>query len=69
MEQPPERAGHEPLTEEQLRAATAGKLRVHGPTQLGDNRSRRGSLHSGGDRCKSTRPRANSNLRQQRFRA
>lgn len=35
MEQPPERAGHEPMTEEQLRAATVGKLRMHGgPIQL-----------------------------------
>ena len=30
MEQPPERAGHESMTEEQLRAATVGMLRVHG---------------------------------------
>jgi GrpB-like predicted nucleotidyltransferase (UPF0157 family) len=37
MEQPPERAGHEPLTEEQLHASTVGELRVHGgPIQLAD---------------------------------
>lgn len=37
MEQPPERAGHEPLTEEQLHASTVGVLRVHGgPIQLAD---------------------------------
>jgi GrpB-like predicted nucleotidyltransferase (UPF0157 family) len=37
MKQPSEPAGHEPMTEEQLRATTAGELRVHGgPIQLVD---------------------------------
>jgi GrpB-like predicted nucleotidyltransferase (UPF0157 family) len=37
MEQPPKPAGHEPLTEEEIRAATVGELRVHsGPIELVD---------------------------------
>jgi GrpB-like predicted nucleotidyltransferase (UPF0157 family) len=35
MKQPSEPTGHEPMTEEQLRATTVGELRVHGgPIQL-----------------------------------
>jgi GrpB-like predicted nucleotidyltransferase (UPF0157 family) len=37
MEETPEPAGHEPMTEEQFRASTVGELRVHGgPIHLAD---------------------------------